>query len=98
MNKVEKPTVVDLDDEENKTILCDDENNDNRHNLISNFESNDDEEDNFFVNQIEKESKTTPKTTLNSQVVRGMKNLQASFIESVNKIEEQAAQEKVQKI
>ena len=62
------------------------EDNDSNYDVVSNLESKEEEKENLFEDQIDDEIHMTPKTTLNSKVVRAMKNLQASYNEDANMI------------
>ena len=62
--------------------------------MINDFKSNNDNEKTFFDEDIDKEIKTTPKTTMNDKVVHTTKKLQASYNNNVKKLIKETAQEK----
>ena len=68
------------------------ENNNNNNNIISDFDSYSDDknEENVFVKDIDKEVEATPKAIIGTKVVHAMKKLQASYNNDANRIIKQA--------
>ena len=92
-SKVEKPILNTTsyegsnDEEELKTVPIVNENNINN-NVVSDSDndSKNENQEYLFNKDINEEVKVAPKTTINTKVVHAIKNLQASYNNSVNKI------------
>ena len=104
-SKVEKPVVLNtsykgLDDEEELEIVPEDNKN-NDVNVVSNSDSPSSDEDfennkeNFFDKDINNQAIASPKTTVNAKVIWAMKKFQASYNDDVEKIINEATQDKV---
>lgn len=85
LSKVEKPVLVPMsyersnDNEEVKTVLAHNKNNNFHYNVVSHSENADKVKEILFEGEVEDKIKVTPKTILNPEVLQAMKNLQALY-------------------
>ena len=65
--------------------------NNNYYNVVNDFKSDEEIEENLFDVDIDKNIEPTPKSTINAKVVQASKQLQVLYNDDANKIVEQAA-------
>ena len=84
-----------LDDEEElEMVPVINQNNYNKYDVGHDSESKKDDEENLLNEDVNKEFKATPMTTINTKVIHVIKKLQALYNDDANKILEEAAQER----